>query len=168
MDQVLGADIARAYTAAEIIATDGLANVPVLGSRFEDGRNGKRYRFMRATTAWTANDLVVRDYAGANEPNDGAPCSAVAQPVAGIAVSTVAINGGGWVQTEGEYPTANIAASTAGQIIGTTATTGRGTGIIFGTPSAAEVAAGMAAVQSTRITALDVAAGNLCQVVLAP
>lgn len=168
MEGLLGWDITRIWTAAELTANDPNKQIPTFGLEVTDGRTGKKYKFIRATTAWTANDAIVRDYAGTQEPNDGAPCTAVAQILAGIALTTVPVNGAGWVQIQGEYATANVAASTAGQQLGTTATTGRQTGIVFATPTAAEVAAGMASNSGVRCVALDVAAGNLCQVVLNP
>ena len=162
-DPILGIDTSLIVTAAQLTANDPNRQIPNLGQIAMDGRLNKRYRFMRATTAWVANDIIVRDYAGTQEPNDGAPCTAVAQPVAGVALTTVPVNGAGWVQFEGEHPNVNVAASTAGQMVGTTATSGRGTGITMTTPTTAESLALMAATQSCRITALDVAAGNLCQ-----
>lgn len=167
MEQVLGVDITRIFTAAEVIATDGLANLPVLGVKFSDGRTGKKYKFMRATTAWTAGDCIVPDTAGANEPNDGAPCSAVSQVAVGIAVTTVPINGAGWVQTLGEFTLANVTtASVAGDKLGTTATTGRLGSITSAGPSNAEVIAAIAAATGAGFEALDNAAANVCQVLI--
>lgn len=169
MEGTLGYNFSRIYTAAEITANSPNSNIPKFGTRSFDGSTGKAYIFMKATTAWTAGDFIVRNYAGANEPFDGEPCSAVAQPIAGVANSTVPVNGAGWVQVEGEIAAANVAASTAGQFLGTTATTGRATGIVASAganPTQAEATAFVAALQSVRATALDVAAANLCQVYL--
>ena len=167
MEGTLGYDILRVFTAAEIAANSPNCNIPPLGTKTFDGRPGKGYRFVKATTAWSAGDIIIRDYAGADEPNSCAPCSAVSQPIAGVAASTVPINGAGWIQIEGEFLTVACAASTAGQMVGTTATVGRGTGITFaGAPTQAEGLALMAATQAIRITALDVAAANVVQAVL--
>lgn len=170
MEGLLGYDIARVFTAAEMTAADPNKLIPRLGTRTFDasaGFGGKKYQFIKAgATGWASGDAVIRDFAGADEPNTGLPSSAVAQATIGIAVSTVAAGGGGWVQIEGEHPAINCAASTAGQILGTTATAGRLTGIVASAganPTQAEATASLAATQFARITALDVAAANVVQ-----
>lgn len=167
MEQVLGWDINRVYTSTELADTTGNKNIPALGSVIVDGRNGKRYKFMRATTAWNSGDCVVTDTAGANEPNDGAPCSAVSQVAQGIAVTTVAINGGGWVQIYGEFTLANVTtASVAGDKLGTTATSGRLGSLTATTPTAAEVIAAIAAATGAGFQALDNSVANICQIMI--
>lgn len=164
---MLGYDISKVYTAAQVTANNPNDNIPPLGTIFTDGRNNKRYKFCKTSSVVAANDFVVRDYAATDEPNTVQQNTAVAQPIAGVSPNAIANGGAGWIQIHGEYPTANVAASTAGQMLGTTATAGRATGITMTTPTTAESLALMAATQQVRATALDVAAANLCQVYLA-
>lgn len=173
MEGTLGYDVTKVFTAAEMTAADPNKLIPRLGTRTFDasaGFGGKGYRFVKAgATGWASGDVIIRDFAGADEPNTCLPCSAVAQAVAGVAVSAVAAGGGGWIQIEGEHAAINCAASTAGQILGTTATVGRSTGIVASAganPTQAEANASLAATQFVRITALDVAAANVAQGVI--
>lgn len=166
-DALLGVDVTKVYTSTTLVDPNQSINAPPLGTTWLDGLTGKRYKFIKCTGAWNAGDCIVIDETATDEPNGGKPCSAVSQVAIGIAKTTVALNGAGWVQISGEYPTANVTtASQAGDKLGTTATSGRLGSITAATPSNAEVIAAIAAATGASFEALDNSASNVCQIMI--
>lgn len=155
-DAMLGVDVTVVRTAAE-------GPEWPLGSVWQDPRTGYKYIYINADTAIADGDILTPTLTDADVPWSLVPAAAVGLVVAGVGIVAIAAEGFGWVQIKGKKTNCKIEdAAVAGDMIGTSATAGRGVVITFTTTAAtlAQLTAGFNALRGVRITPISAGSAN--------
>lgn len=162
-DILLGVDVSVVKTAAE-------GPEFALGTLYTDPVTGYQYRYINADTAIANGDFLTPTLTDTDVPWSLVPAAAVKLIILGVAVSTIAAEGFGWMLVKGLKTLANIAdAVVKGDMVGSSASAGRLDAITFTTTAATldQLTAGFNALRGAKITPLtDGTASNTATVLV--
>lgn len=150
----------------DVTRVDTVAQYPV-GYETEDPRGGafagNKAKYCKANGTITAGDFVLIDVTAAVADRKGAIArtSAAAQPIEGVALSSLTSGQFGWITSQGFFPNANVTTgAVAGAILASSASAGRA----ITSPAAAADANANAG--GRRALNLTLAASNLADVLI--